>query len=114
MLMWVWHLFSRRRAHVALDVPDALPAPRDAAGEPSFPVNTPFCELHALVYPPTRVTCEVDGANLSVSCPVDGTVRPATDDICRACGTRFVLGASKTAALVRRTTQPPAGGAAVA
>jgi hypothetical protein len=114
LLMWFWHLLKRQRAHVRLDVPDVVPADKGASGEPLFPANVPWCGEHALVYPPSRTTCEIDGANLSVRCPVDGTVRPAAEQICRACGTRYVLGASSIPALVRRTRRPPTGGAAVA
>jgi hypothetical protein len=114
MLMWTRHLFKRRRSHVQLAIPDVVAAPRDVRGEPAFPANAPFCQEHTLIYPPSRVTCEVDGANLSVRCPVDGTVRPASLQTCSACGTRYLLGASKAPALVQRTGRPPEGGAAVA
>ena len=114
MLAWVWHFFKRRRAHIHLAIPEAFPAPRDARGEPRFPPNVPFCLEHALIYPASRVTCEIDGANLSVRCPVDGTARASSLQICSACGTRYVLGASKAPALIERRGRPPEGGAAVA
>ncbi len=114
MLMWTWHFFKRRRANVRLAIPDVVATARDARGEPVFPANVPFCQEHALIYPASRVACELDGTNLSVRCPVDGTVRPASLQTCSACGTRYVLGASKAPALVQRTGRPPEGGAAVA
>jgi len=114
MLLWVWYFLKRRRAHVSLSEPDAVAAVRDANGLPLFPPNAPYCLEHAVVYPPSRTACEVDGANLVVRCPVDGTVRPATQQTCSACGTRFVLGAGSPAALVRRPGRPPEGGAAAA
>jgi hypothetical protein len=113
-LLWVWDLMKRERARVELDEPDVMAAPRDALGLPVVPVNVPFCQEHALIYPPSQVRCAIDGTDLSVRCPVDDTVRPAAEQTCRACGTRYVLGASRVPALVQRSGQPPSGGAAVA
>lgn len=113
-LMWAWDLIKRERARVQVDEPDVGPAPRDAAGLPVFPANVPFCQEHALIYPASRVRCQVDGTDLSVRCPVDDTVRLAAEQTCRACGTRYVLGAARVPALVSRSGQPPSGGAAVA
>jgi hypothetical protein len=113
-LLWVWDLMKRERARVELEEPDVVPAPRDASGLPMFPVNVPFCQEHALVYPASAVRCTIDGADLSVRCPVDATLRLAAEQTCRACGTRYVLGAATVPALVRRSGQPPGGGAAVA
>ena len=83
-------------------------------GCPVFPPNVPYCLEHSLIYPASRVRCEVDGTDLSVRCPVDGTVRDASIQTCSGCGTRFVLGASSAPALVVRHAGPPEGGAAVA
>jgi hypothetical protein len=113
-LMWAWYLFHRRRGRVTVAEPDVVPAPLDAAGRPAFPPNAPYCQEHGLVFPPSRTTCEVDGDDLSVACPVDGTVRAASIQTCPACGTRYVLGASVTPMLVQRTGRPPSGGAAIA
>ena len=79
-----------------------------------FPPNVPYCLEHSIIYPATDVRCAVDGADLSVRCPVDGTVRDASIQTCSGCGTRFVLGAGSAAALVRAPSGPPEGGAAVA
>ena len=56
----------------------------------------------------------VDRADLSVACPVDGTVRAASIQTCPACGTRFVLGAGSSPTLVTGRSGPPEGGAAIA
>ena len=74
----------------------------------------PFCEEHQLLFPPKDTACTIDGAELTVRCPVDGTSRTASDHLCRTCGTEYNLGATETALTIRRTGQPPAGGAAVA
>jgi hypothetical protein len=113
-LMWVWHLFTARRAKVRVADRAPEPAALDAGGAPVFPANTPYCATHSLVFPGSAVRCTVDGADLSVRCPVDGTVRDASIQTCAGCGTRYVLGAVSTSALVRRVSGPPEGGAAVA
>jgi len=114
MLMQVWYLMHRRRGRVRIAEAEAIPAPLGADGEPVFPPNVPFCEEHAVIYPPASRNCEIDRAELTVRCPVDSTARPASQQVCRACGTRYVLGASRTPIVVRRTGRPPEGGAAVA
>ena len=113
-LMWVWHSLHRRRGHVRLEEMAALPAPMDVEGRPSFPANVPYCEEHALLFPARARTCRIDGDLLRVSCPVDGTVRPAEVQTCPACGTRFVLGATAPSLMVASQGGPPEGGAAAA
>jgi hypothetical protein len=113
-LGWVWHLAHSRRGRVRLAELEAMPAPSDPDGQPLFPPNVAFCETHALLYPGSRTSCEVDGGELSVICPIDHTTRPASQQTCRACGTRYVLGAARTALTVQRVGRPPDGGAAVA
>jgi hypothetical protein len=110
----VWHAITARRARVKVSEAEARPAELDAGGEPVFPANVPYCPDHGLVFPSSAVRCTVDGADLAVRCPVDHTVRDASIQTCTACGTRYVLGAASTSALVRRTVGPPPGGAAVA
>ena len=78
------------------------------------PANVPYCSTDALLYPARARRCEVCGQELTVRCPVDDTLRPAGDPLCRTCGTKFVLGAASTALTVRRPAGPPEGGAAVA
>lgn len=112
--MWAWYLLNRRRGRVRRAEPQPVPALLDAAGEPVFPVNAPYCEEHALVFPPRERQCSIDGDLLSVICPVDGTVRSAEIDTCSACGTRFKLGAASSRAVILSSDGPPKGGAAVA
>lgn len=114
MLAWVWHFLRKPRARVSMGEPEGTSAPLDADGLPAFPPNVPYCLEHAVIYPPSRTRCEIDGADLSVRCPVDGTVRDAAIETCDGCGTRYVLGAGLMPALVVRHAGPPAGGAAVA
>lgn len=114
LLMQVWYLLHRRRGHVRIAEPEAIPASRDSQGNPIYPPNVPYCDEHELLYPANRTTCEINGAELSVSCPVDQTVRTASEQVCRVCGTRYVLGAARPPITVRRTGSPPEGGAAVA
>jgi hypothetical protein len=113
-LMWVYHFMTRPRASVKVSVPDVVAAERDADGNFLFPANVPYNPRLGLIYPPDRTTDEADGSNLMVRCPVDGTVREAAIQVCRGCGTKYVLGAAKTPLLVSRTGTPPAGGAAAA
>jgi hypothetical protein len=113
-LAWVWHWITDRRARITVAEPEPQLAELDAGGQPVYPANVPYCGDHRLVFPPSATRCSVDGADLSVRCPVDDTVRDAAIQTCTACGTRFVLGAASTSALVRRTVGPPPGGAAVA
>jgi hypothetical protein len=114
VLMWLWYLVHRRRGRVRMAEPEAVPSPLDAGGRPVFPPNVAYCREHVLLYPGTRTTCTIDGAPLQVSCPVDGTVRPASIQVCSACGTRYVLGAGQAPLVVRSPHRPPAGGAAAA
>lgn len=114
VLMWAWHLIDRRRGKVRRTQPQATAAPVGHDGLPVFPVNQPYCEDHALVFPPRARTCSVDGNPLDVTCPVDGTVRQAGIDTCSSCGTRFTLGAASSASVVVAADGPPEGGAAVA
>ena len=114
MLGWVVHWFRRRRGRVRIADVEPFEAPRDASGEVLVGPNTPFCARHGLIHPPQATTCVVDHEELTVRCPVDDTLRPATQQVCRACGTRYVLGATQSPITVRRTGRPPEGGAAVA
>ncbi len=113
-LMWLWHFITKRRMRVEVTEAEAQLAQLDTGGAPIFPANVPYCPEHGLVYPSSRVRCEIDGADLALRCPVDGTVRDAGTQTCKACGTRFVLGAVSTSDLVRRPAGPPPGGAAIA
>jgi hypothetical protein len=112
--MWLWHLVTRRRGRVRRAEPEPVAATLDAEGMPVFPPNVPYCQRHALVYPPRTRRCALDGDPLSVSCPVDGTLRNAEIDTCAGCGTRFTLGAGSASAVVLLSDGPPEGGAAIA
>ena len=112
--MWFWHVIHRKRGHVKVMEAESHPALRDPNGNPIYPPNVPFCDKHGQLFTLSRTACDLDGDELSVVCPVDLTTRPASQQLCRACGTRYVLGASSTALTVRRTGHPPEGGAAVA
>ena len=114
VLMWGWYLINRRRGKVRHVEAEPYAAARDDDSQPVFPPNVPFCEEHALVFPPHAKSCPVNGDQLSVICPVDGTVRNAELDTCSACGTKFKLGAKSPSAVVLSSDGPPEGGAAVA
>ena len=114
VLMWGWYLIKRRRGKVRHGEAQPVAASHDAEGAPVFPANVPYCEHHALVFPPRARACPVDGDLLSVTCPVDGTVRDAETDTCSACGTKFKLGATSASSVVLSSDGPPDGGAAIA
>ncbi len=112
--MWLWYMLKRRRGHVRRGEAQPTAAILDAGDHPLFPPNQPYCERHALVYPPRAKACSVDDEPLKVICPVDGTVRNAAIDTCSACGTQYKLGATSGSAVVLASEGPPEGGAAVA
>jgi hypothetical protein len=113
-LLWVWYLLHRQKGRVRREERQAAVAPLGDDGRPLFAPNVPYCEEHGLVYPPRVSRCEVDRAELSVACPIDGTVRVASVQTCPACGTRYVLGAGSSPTFVTGSGGPPEGGAAVA
>lgn len=113
-LYWTYHRIKSKRGRVRIDDPSPEPAPVGTDGNPEFPPNVPFCPHHNLVYPVTAKRCAIDGEELFVRCPVDDMMRPASQDICRVCGTRYQLGASLAPVVVRRSGRPPEGGAAIA
>jgi hypothetical protein len=112
--MWLWHLVKRRRGRITRAEAQPVATLLDGEGRPVFPPNVPYCERHALLYPPRSRRCALDGGALRVTCPVDGTVRDAEIDTCAACGTRYQLGAGSGSAMVLVSEGPPEGGAAVA
>lgn len=114
VLMWGWYLLHRRRGAVHRGRPEAVEAPRDEDGRPVFPPNAPYCEQHALVYPARARRCSLNGDPLSVTCPVDRSVRNAEIDTCPACGTTYKLGAKSPSSVVLASDGPPEGGAALA
>lgn len=114
LLMWGWHLLRRRRGRVERGEAQPSPVPVLEDGSHAFPANVPYCEEHALVYPARARECNIDGDELSVACPVDGSVRSASIDTCSACGTKFVLGIGAGPLTVTSADGPPEGGAALA
>jgi hypothetical protein len=113
-LYWFYVLLKSRRGKVRLDDPQPIAVEAGADGTYTYPPNAPYCPTHHLVYPPTATQCNIDRQDLEVRCPVDDSVRPAGQQLCRTCGTRYQLGASLAPVVVSRRGQPPAGGAAVA
>ena len=114
VLMWLWYLLHRTRGHVHRQERQAIAAPVADDGTVMFGPSVPYCERHALVYPSRATQCEIDRADLSVACPVDGTVRTASLQVCPGCGTRYILGATSSPLVVTTSGGPPEGGAAVA
>jgi hypothetical protein len=114
-LVWLHYmLFVRRRGRVRVADPAPVLAERDESGFWIIPPNTPFCAREGLLYPPNARRCISCRDELLVRCPVDSTTRVANQDICRVCGTKYVLGAATTALTVQRPSGPPEGGAAIA
>ncbi len=111
---WAYSTLTHRRGHTHFDEPQPIPAQLDSGGQPIFPPNQPYCPTHALIYPATARMCDVDGEELQVRCPVDGTLRVASQQLCRTCGTRYQLGAALAPVVIRSHGRPPEGGAAVA
>jgi hypothetical protein len=114
VLMWGWYLLRRRRGAVRHLEAQPIAAALGDDGLPVFPANEPYCEEHALVFPPRSRTCSIDARPLEVACPVDGNVRNAEIDTCSGCGTRFTLGARSSSSVVVSSDGPPEGGAAIA
>lgn len=122
LALWVAWSFGRltlfdlaHRPRAAAERPGGRAAPRQADGGYDFPAGVPFCATHGLVYPTSARTCDLDGAELDVRCPADGTVRPVAAELCRTCGTRYRLGAAPDARmLLAAAAGPPPGGAAAA
>ena len=111
-LGWFVHLMRRRRGRARLVDPEPRAITFDAAGAAVIPANEPYCLRDGLIYPAGTTRCDECKDELLVRCPVDSTVRPAGQQLCRGCGTKYVLGARSAA--VRRSPGPPEGGAAVA
>jgi hypothetical protein len=114
VLYWMYVRAREKRGKVRYDDPQPMLIAANADGSYAYPPNAPYCPTHHLVYPPTAHECDIDRGDLLVRCPVDDTVRPAGQQLCRSCGTRYQLGASLAPVVVRKHGTPPAGGAAVA
>jgi hypothetical protein len=114
VLYWIYNRALERRGKVKMADPEPVLVAAQADGTYLYPVNTPYCKSHHLLFPATERECTIDHETLLVRCPVDDTVRSADQQLCRTCGTRFQLGASLAPVVVSRRGTPPAGGAAVA
>lgn len=114
VLYWLYQWLHMPRFRVRPAEVGPVPVPRDEAGEPLVPASVPYCSHDGLLYPAKETRCRECRHELSVRCPVDDTLRSASEQTCAACGTRYVLGASDTAIAVQRRSGPPAGGEAVA
>lgn len=114
MLYWLYHFVTDRRGKVRHAEREPVAAEIASDGTAIYPANAPYCATHRLIYPATARSCDADGEELMVRCPIDETTRPASQSLCRVCGTRYQLGASLSPVVVRRKGQPPEGGAAVA
>lgn len=114
VLYWLYQWLHMPRFHVRPAEVAPVPVPRDDAGQPVIPASVPYCSFDGLLFPARETRCSECREELSVRCPVDDTLRSATEQTCITCGTRYVLGASDTAIAVQRRSGPPAGGAAVA
>jgi hypothetical protein len=113
-LYWIYVRLNTRRGKVRIDEPEPTLVQPGPDGTYTYPVNVPYCPSHHLVFPATARQCSIDGEELLVRCPVDDSIRIASQDLCRTCGTRYQLGASLAPVVIRRRGTPPAGGAAVA
>jgi hypothetical protein len=111
---WAHHLLISRRAHVQYEEPTPYAPEHLADGTTVVPPNVPYCSRDDLLFPVRAVTCSICRDDLSVRCPVDGAVRAAAQQTCRACGTKYVLGAGIDPLTVRSSAHPPTGGAAIA
>jgi hypothetical protein len=107
-LAWLVYVARRPRTRVRF-AEGARPAALEA-GQPVFPPGLPYCHRHALVHPPGATRCEVDGASLSVVCPMCGLGREAGIDTCSNCG--LVLHVVPRARALQPAGPPPGGAAA--
>ena len=114
MVGWTHHLLISQRLRVTYDEPLARPPEHLPDGTSVVPPNTPYCARDDLLFPARTTTCSSCRDELTVRCPVDGAIRPATQQTCRACGTKYVLGAGLDPLTVRSSARPPSGGAAIA
>jgi hypothetical protein len=83
-----------------------------AGGEPIFPPGLPYCRRDDLIYASGTQRCDRCGDDLSVICPMCSLGRTAMVDTCTNCG--LVLKVKPQAVVVRSSSGPRPGGAAVA
>ncbi len=114
VLGWLHNAAVLRRGRVRYVDPAPRRPEHDADGVAQVPPNTPYCARDDLLFPARATTCPNCRDELTVRCPMDGAARPATQHTCRACGTKYVLGAGIDPLTVRTSATPPPGGAAIA
>jgi hypothetical protein len=83
-----------------------------AGGEPIYPPGLPFCRRDGLIFASGTQRCDRCGDDLSVICPMCSLGRTALEDTCTNCG--LVLKVKPRAVVVRTSSGPRPGGAAVA
>jgi hypothetical protein len=106
-------LYQARKPRVSTRV---VEGPQVAAigadGEPIYPPGLPFCRRDGLIFASGTQRCDRCGDDLSVICPMCSLGRTALEDTCTNCG--LVLKVKPRAVVVRTSTGPRPGGAAVA
>ena len=80
-LYWIYVRLRSRRGHVRTAEPEPQAIAATADGSYAYPANAPYCPTHHLVYPPTMSNCQVDREELLVRCPVDVSVRVASQQL---------------------------------
>ena len=114
LIGWLHNWLVLRRGRVRYVDPAPVAPEHGPDGVSIVPANTPYCSRDDLLFPPRARVCSECHEELTVRCPIDDAVRPASQPICRACGTKYVLGAGLDPLTVRGVAGPPPGGAAVA
>ena len=109
-LVWFYYFVTKPRPKVRIEE-GPRPALISEAGTPVFPPGLPYCQRHALVYPPGTTRCDVDQQDLLVVCPMCGIGREAQINTCGNCG--LVLKVERRLQ-VAGAVGPPPGGAAIA
>jgi hypothetical protein len=109
-LVWFYYFVTKPRPKVQIEE-GARPALIGDNGAPVFPPGLPYCQRHALVFPPGTNRCDIDQQDLSVICPMCGIGRDAQVNTCGNCG--LVLKVERRLQ-VAGAAGPPPGGAAIA
>lgn len=106
-------IYQARKPRVRTRV---VEGPRAAAvgadGEPVFPAGLPYCRRDGLIFASGTQRCDDCRETLLVICPMCALGRTALSDTCTNCG--LVLKVQPRAVVVRASSGPRPGGAAVA
>lgn len=106
-------IYQARKPRVSTRI---VEGPRLAAigadGEPIFPAGLPYCRRDGLIFASGTQHCDRCRDDLSVVCPMCSLGRSALVDTCTNCG--LVLKVKPQAVVVRPSSGPRPGGAAVA